>query len=55
MTSIPTARPFVRVSAGRLLVYTILVIWCIISIFPLLWMVGVSLKSVEEPIGGLAR
>jgi ABC-type glycerol-3-phosphate transport system permease component len=35
------------------LVYAILILWCLISIFPLLWMVGVSLKSVEEPIGGL--
>jgi ABC-type glycerol-3-phosphate transport system permease component len=54
MTPTATARPFGRVSPGRLLVYAILVTWCIISIFPLLWMVGVSLKSVEEPIGGLS-
>jgi ABC-type glycerol-3-phosphate transport system permease component len=53
MTPTSTARPLSRISTGRLLVYVILIIWCIISLFPLLWMVGVSLKSVEEPIGGL--
>jgi ABC-type glycerol-3-phosphate transport system permease component len=54
MTSASTARPVARMSAARLMVYAILVAWCIVSIFPLLWMVGVSLKPVEEPIGGLS-
>ncbi|MGE5603044.1 MAG: carbohydrate ABC transporter permease [Nitrososphaerales archaeon] len=53
MTPIPGARPHVRLSGSRLLSYAVLVAGCILAIFPLLWMVGVSLKSVEEPIGGL--
>lgn len=42
-----------RLHPDRLLVHLILLFWCLISIFPLLWMVGVSLKPVTEPIGGL--
>jgi len=54
MTSIAQTRPASRISISRMLVYAILLTWCVLSIFPLLWMVGVSLKPVEEPIGGLA-
>ena len=42
-----------RFQPGRLLVYATLIVWCILSIFPLLWMVGTSLKPITEPIGGL--
>jgi ABC-type glycerol-3-phosphate transport system permease component len=31
-----------------------LVLWCAVSVFPLLWMLGTSIKPVSEPIGGLA-
>lgn len=41
------------IKAKRLLIYAVLAVWCLLSIFPLLWMLGTSLKPVEEPIGGL--
>ena len=31
----------------------VLILWCAISVFPLLWMLGTSLKPVSEGIGGL--
>jgi ABC-type glycerol-3-phosphate transport system permease component len=31
----------------------VLILWCAISVFPLLWMAGTSLKPVSEGIGGL--
>jgi ABC-type glycerol-3-phosphate transport system permease component len=40
-----TAAPAVRV---------MLILWCAVSVFPLLWMVGTSIKPVSEGIGGLA-
>lgn len=43
-----------RIQPGRLLVYAVLLAWCVLAIFPLLWMVGTSLKPIDEPIGGLA-
>jgi len=46
-------KPARRIQPARVLVYAVLIIWCLFSIFPLLWMVGVSLKPVTEPIGGL--
>ena len=30
-----------------------LIVWCVLSVFPLLWMAGTSLKPITEPIGGL--
>ncbi len=35
-------------------VHIVLLLWCGLSVFPLLWMVGTSLKPVAEGIGGLA-
>jgi len=35
-------------------VQVVLLAWCLLSVFPLLWMVGTSLKPVAEGIGGLA-
>lgn len=46
-------RPVFHLHLTRWLVYLVLIIWSLLSIFPLLWMVGVSLKPIEEPIGGL--
>ena len=40
-------------SQGRAPVYAVLGLWCVVSVFPLAWMVGTSLKPVEEGIGGL--
>lgn len=37
----------------RLVIYALLLVYCAASIFPLLWMLGVSLKAISEPIGGL--
>lgn len=60
MTTIPAPRSSARLSSnqrqlgGRVLIYTVLIIGCVIAIFPLLWMIGVSFKPVEEPISGLA-
>lgn len=34
-------------------VHLVLLAWCALSVFPLLWMVGTSLKPVAEGIGGL--
>jgi ABC-type glycerol-3-phosphate transport system permease component len=42
-----------RPDPSHLIIYAMLVVWCLFSLFPLLWMVGVSLKPVSEPIGGL--
>ena len=53
MTTLSRPQPVFRLRPGRLLVYFILLLWCVLSVFPLLWMVGVSLKPVNEPIGGL--
>ncbi|MEI6877383.1 MAG: carbohydrate ABC transporter permease, partial [Spirochaetota bacterium] len=33
--------------------HLVLLLWCAVSVFPLLWMLGTSLKPVDEPIGGL--
>lgn len=46
-------RPANHFRANQLPAYIILVLWCAISIFPLVWMLGTSLKPIEEPIGGL--
>ena len=46
-------RPGPRFQPGRLLIYAVLIAWCALSIFPLLWMAGTSLKPITEPIGGL--
>jgi ABC-type glycerol-3-phosphate transport system permease component len=35
------------------LVHIPLILWCGLSVFPLLWMLGMSLKPVTEAIGGL--
>ncbi len=53
MTSVTATRTSARLPVGRLAVYAVLLVWCVLSVFPLLWMVGTSLKPVEEPIGGL--
>ncbi len=53
MTPISATRRRVWLPGSRLLIYAVLLVGCIVAIFPLLWMVGVSLKPVEEPIGGL--
>lgn len=45
--------PGSRIKPSHVLVYLILAVWCLISIFPVLWMLGTSLKPIEEPIGGL--
>jgi ABC-type glycerol-3-phosphate transport system permease component len=42
-----------RHTGGRVVLHSVLVLWCAVSVFPVLWMVGVSLKPVTEPIGGL--
>lgn len=44
-------RPF---RPGRLLVYLALIVWSLISIFPLIWMVSVSFKPAGESLGGIA-
>ncbi|HEX9116520.1 MAG TPA: carbohydrate ABC transporter permease [Anaerolineae bacterium] len=53
MTIVSVSRQSARLPSGRVVIYAVLALWCIISVFPLLWMVGTSLKPVEEPIGGL--
>ena len=40
--------------ASRLATHVVLGLWCVLSVFPLLWMVGTALKPVEEGIGGLS-
>ena len=45
MSGMKTGAPAVRV---------MLILWCAVSVFPLLWMVGTSIKPVSEGIGGLA-
>jgi len=45
--------PGSRIKLSHVVVYLILAAWCLISIFPVLWMLGTSLKPIEEPIGGL--
>ena len=35
------------------LFHVLLLLWCLLSVFPLLWMVGTSLKPTSEGIGGL--
>ncbi len=40
--------------AGRVIVSLVLALWCAVSVFPLVWMVGTSLKPVSEGIGGFA-
>lgn len=37
----------------RALMHAVLISWCFLSVFPLLWMVGTSIKPVSEAIGGL--
>ena len=39
---------------GHTPVHIILILWCALSVFPLLWMVGTSIKPTSEGIGGLA-
>ena len=38
---------------ARRLLYVFVAVWCMIALFPLLWMASTSLKPVTEPIGGL--
>ena len=33
--------------------HVLLILWCAVSVFPLLWMVGTSLKPTSEGIGGI--
>ncbi len=33
--------------------HSLLIVWCALSVFPLLWMLGTSLKPTTEEIGGL--
>lgn len=40
-------------SARNRLVHLPLLLWCLLSVFPLLWMLGMSFKPVTEAIGGL--
>lgn len=42
-----------RLNGGMTAVRIVLILWCAISVFPLLWMLGTSLKPVSEGIGGL--
>jgi len=42
-----------RAKTGLGLVHLPLVLWCLLSIFPLLWMLGMSIKPTTEAIGGL--
>jgi ABC-type glycerol-3-phosphate transport system permease component len=42
-----------RMNRGIPAVRLVLILWCAISVFPLLWMAGTSLKPVSEGIGGL--
>jgi ABC-type glycerol-3-phosphate transport system permease component len=42
-----------RLNGGMTAIRVVLVLWCAISVFPLLWMLGTSLKPVSEGIGGL--
>jgi multiple sugar transport system permease protein/cellobiose transport system permease protein len=51
--AIPRTRAPFKISANRLVVTLLLLFCCFLALFPLLWMVGVSLKSIEEPIGGI--
>jgi ABC-type glycerol-3-phosphate transport system permease component len=38
---------------SRAAAYVVLGLWCVVSVFPLLWMVGTSVKPISEGIGGL--
>lgn len=40
--------------ANRVFIHLLLMAWCLLSVFPLAWMVGTSLKPGAEGIGGLA-
>ena len=42
-----------RAGASRAFTHVVLIAWCILSVFPLLWMIGTSIKPVTEAIGGL--
>ena len=53
ITPVRENRSIHHFKASQLPVYIILVLWCLVSIFPLVWMLGTALKPVEEPIGGL--
>jgi len=41
-----------KANINKLLVYTILIIWALISLFPIYWMITFSLKSNLEIFGG---
>ncbi len=38
---------------GRLAAYIVLIVWCILAIFPIFWMASTSFKPVTEGFGGL--
>ncbi|MDR2476253.1 MAG: carbohydrate ABC transporter permease [Treponema sp.] len=42
----------IKISAARMVIYTILILWAVISLFPLYWMITFSLKSNSEIFGG---
>ncbi len=42
-----------RGGASRAVTHVVLIAWCVLSVFPLLWMIGTSIKPVTEAIGGL--
>ena len=42
-----------RAGLSRAVTHFVLIAWCIVSVFPLLWMIGTSIKPVTEAIGGL--
>lgn len=41
-----------KMTAGRFLMYTILVIYAVITLYPFLWMVAASFKPLREIVGG---
>ena len=42
----------IKINAAGMVIYTILILWAVISLFPLYWMITFSLKSNSEIFGG---
>lgn len=41
-----------KMTVGRILMYTVLVIYAVITLYPFLWMVAASFKPLREIVGG---
>lgn len=39
-------------SAGRVLLYAVLILYALVTLYPFLWMVAASFKPLREIVGG---